>query len=118
MTGRLSVSDAEVKRFCFSQGEKRQREKSFESPEGFLVPSIAGTGLTRRTSEVPSLVHSEGSSRIELEDLEEVSDEDGEDRRCGIDGERGLEIRSEEEKRWGRVWVRPVSFGSRFKEDI
>ena len=82
-----------------------------------MLPT-ANTGLTRRTSEVPSLVHSESSGRTELEDLAEVSDEDEDDRRCGMDVGRGFEGETDEEKRWGRVWVRPVSFGSRFKEDI
>ncbi|CAD0089771.1 unnamed protein product [Aureobasidium vineae] len=66
LTGRLSVTNAEVKRFVF--GDREDKKRGFESPEAFLMP--------RRDSEVPSLVLSEVSSRDSgLEDLDE-GDED------------------------------------------
>ncbi|KAG9520444.1 hypothetical protein KCV07_g4280, partial [Aureobasidium melanogenum] len=105
LTGRLSVTDADVKRFVF--GDRKDRRSGYESPESFLVP--------RRGSEVPSLVFSEGSSRDSgLEDLEEGDEESDEEVRVEINSEgkeeRGLRMDKEgqNEKRFARVFVAPV----------
>ncbi|KAI5276095.1 hypothetical protein E4T47_00807 [Aureobasidium subglaciale] len=95
-TGRLSVTDAEIKKFVFADREDRKR--GFRGPEEFLVPE-----KERRGSEVPSLVRSEGSCGSGgLEDLEEGSEEEGEG-----NVEVGLEVEVDE-KRKGRVFVRDV----------
>jgi hypothetical protein len=74
LTGRLSVTDAEIKAFVFGTPETN-RKRSHESPEAFLRPRAE-----RRGSEVPSLVFSEGScGESGLEDLEEEVEE-GEER--------------------------------------
>lgn len=104
LTGRLSVTDADVKRFVF--GDREDRKRGYTSPESFLVP--------RRGSEVPSLVFSEGSSRDSgLGDLEEEEESDEEGRIVRSDetkGECGLGVKTTEqkEKRVARVFVAPV----------
>lgn len=100
MAGRLSVTDADVKKFCSSQREGAGRE--FESSEGFLMPA------QRRPSEAPSLVFSEVSSRgTELEDLEELSECESE-RQGEKEDKVVLRKRDGETKRWGKVFVEPV----------
>lgn len=103
LTGRLSVTDAEVKRFVF--GDREDRKRGYESPESFLMP--------RRGSEVPSLVLSDVSSRDSgLEDLEEGDEES--DEVLGIvvkdeeKAEHSLGLRETREKRSARVLVAPV----------
>lgn len=89
LTGRLSVTDAEVKRFVF--GDREDRKRGYESPESFLVP--------RRGSEVPSLVFSEGSGRDSgLDDLEEGDEESDEQLRAEINskGKEERESKGEE----------------------
>lgn len=103
LTGRLSVTDAEVKRFVF--GDREDRKRGYESPESFLVP--------RRGSEVPSLVLSDVSSRDSgLEDLEEEEEEVDEEYRAVVNGEGkaelGLGMGKEREKRFARVFVAPA----------
>jgi hypothetical protein len=82
LTGRLSVTDAEIKAFVFGTPEQ-SRKRSHESPEAFLRPRGE-----RRGSEVPSLVFSEGScGESGLEDLEEVEEQAEEE---GIEGVRSV----------------------------
>lgn len=91
LTGRLYVTDAEVKHFVFENRDSTN--KAYESPESFLMP--------RRGSEVPSLVLSDVSSRDSgLEDLEEGEEES--------DGEEVSKLTEVEEKRVGRILVAPV----------
>ncbi|CAD0114901.1 unnamed protein product [Aureobasidium uvarum] len=95
LAGRLSVTDAEVKRFVF--GDREDRKRGFESPEAFLIP--------RRGSEVPSLVLSEVSSRdSELEDL----DEGDEDEEMQAEIEELGRAKMAEEKEFTRLAVAPV----------
>ncbi|KAI5249713.1 hypothetical protein E4T42_05182 [Aureobasidium subglaciale] len=92
LTGRLSVTDAEIKKFVF--GDREDSKRGFRGPEEFLVPE-----KERRGSEVPSLVRSEGSCGSGgLENLEEGSEGEGE-------GKVEVELESDEKTK-GRVFVR------------
>jgi hypothetical protein len=127
LTGRLSVTDAEIKAFIFGHSEEN-RKRSHESPEAFLRHRGE-----RRGSEVPSLVSSlvynEGScceSRLEVlveGDVEQEQEEEqgaghvreAKDGRDGIEGMRaGGDVRSvwwevKAEKKAGRVGVVPAA---------
>lgn len=103
LTGRLSVTDSEVKRFVF--GDREDRKRGYESPESFLMP--------RRGSEVPSLVLSDVSSRDSgLEDLEEEDEESAEELSIVVreeeKAEHSLRMQERREKRSARVLVAPV----------
>ncbi|THW10746.1 hypothetical protein D6D02_09260 [Aureobasidium pullulans] len=100
LTGRLSVTDAEVRDFVFAQSGEKKR--GFESPEGFLIPRCD----TRRGSEVPSLVSEVSSRSSALEDLEEGDEESDDELDVGVLGQvKGVDG---EAKRWGKVFVRPA----------
>ncbi|KAK6000113.1 hypothetical protein QM012_004101 [Aureobasidium pullulans] len=107
LTGRLSVTDAELKHFVFGDREDDSRARHCESPEAFLMP--------RRGSEVPSLVLSDVSSRDSgLEDLEEEEGEEGEEgeseeeMKILVDDEEAKSQFGAREKMVSRVFVAPV----------
>ncbi|KAI5208969.1 hypothetical protein E4T39_01134 [Aureobasidium subglaciale] len=93
LAGRLAVTDADIKKFVF--GDAKDRKRGYQGPEDFLTPS-------RRGSEVPSLVRSEGSCESGgLEDLEEL--EEGEERsESEVEVEIGMNVHVNE-KRKGRA---------------